>query len=571
MTMPCVLTAFPRQMSFFFRSFYAIVASLVLACSSAAVLATDFGLAAKAGMNRANTHRQEVYELPAESLWGGVRDGQWPVVLGHLQAGVPVDAPAPITQALSPLLLALKLKKLEIVEKLLAHGADPQQRDGGSDGYSALHYAFWAGIQDSPDRYDTRYMAALLRHGADPHVQTRNTQSLVLLVADHGLKAEPKAMEFLIKEGVDVTRAYLPYCLTALHLAAERPNETSLVRLLLQAGANPNAMAIVDRVTPGTLSSPLVNAWPYEVIPRLLQAPDLDFEQKQLESIDLLLAYGANPRVTLWEVGALPAKMGCGSTGLEGWVKAHSSKGSSARAKNSLDRLLSYSAARPDFFSRLLAATGPIQMEEISYRPVSSLASDLRRVRSSARDWKPSFTDQLAASSSDYVRKMNALVLHEKNLKAGLEKLVATGAPIDPPVRLSAHGFERFWYSSSEGVFEGRVWGAPSLMNYQGLNYGQDDDLFDYWLDLGASPFIYPARETTNSWLYLEVRWGIERRVRKLMAHLDLAYKIPSWCRLSVQELKRGLGDSSPAQRQRIQPVVDETIDRLQKSAACQP
>ncbi len=110
------------------------------------------------------------------------------------------------------------------------------------------------------------------------------------------------------------------------------------------------------------------------------------------------------------------------------------------------------------------------------------------------------------------------------------------------------------------------------MLNHQGHSqYEQDDDLFDYWLDLGASPFIYPARETTNSWLYFEVRWGIERRVRKLMAHLDLAYKIPSWCRLSVQELKRGVEDSSPVQRQRIQPVVDETIDRLQKSAACQP
>ena len=566
MAVPFVFNFSPCHMKDVFKAFCQFVSCLLLAWSSSGVLATDFGLAAAAAKSRANTHRQQVQELPAESLWGGVRDGQWHVVLRHLQAGVPVDSPAPTAQAHSPLLMALKLRQLEIAEKLLAHGADPMQR--ARDGFSALDFSFWAGIQERPERYDPRFMAALLRHGADPHAQAPHRQSLVLGVADHGLPVQPMAMAFLIEQGIDVKRAYLPDCLTPLHLAAKHADGAPLVRMLLEAGANPNALAIVNRNVHITLESPLAHALPHGVVPGSSAA--FEREQKQLERIDLLLASGANPRWARWDVVSLSADKGCGPGGPVGWDKAPAPAGSSTGLSTSLDPVIYRSAARPDLFSRILAAVSPIQMGEVSHLPVSHLAIDLQQVRAQMRSLRSSKNAQSTVSAPDLVQELNFLGLQEKNLRAGLEKLVSIGAPIDPPVRLSAQGFERFWYS--EGVVNNWVWGAPSLLSRAGISvYEQDDELFDYWLGLGASPFIYPEADSSNSLLYREVRSGNSRRLGKLVEHLDLAYKIPTWCRLSVQELKRGLQDSEPVVRQLKQPLVHATVERLQKTQACRP
>ncbi len=164
---------------------------------SASVHATDFGVAFKAAISRDQEDRNAIDNLPADSIWGGARDNNWAVMQKHLEVGVFIDAPAPIREALTPLILALKFKHLEAAAELLKKGANPNQRD--EDGFSALNYGFRAGIGQTPEKYDTRFLALLLKYGADPYSHSKYRKPVMLNAAD---SKEARAIEFLLKQGL---------------------------------------------------------------------------------------------------------------------------------------------------------------------------------------------------------------------------------------------------------------------------------------------------------------------------------------------------------------------------------
>ena len=134
--------------------------------------------------------------------------------------------------------------------KALAKSAD-------SFGSTALMHASLAGTVDM--------MNALLAAGADPNAKnTRNATALLWAVNN------PAKLQVLLSHGADVNAKSVEGR-SALYLAAMQPAGAPIVRILLDAGADPNLPTIVG-VTP--------------LFPAMVAS---------LESAQLLLAKGANP------------------------------------------------------------------------------------------------------------------------------------------------------------------------------------------------------------------------------------------------------------------------------------
>lgn len=118
-----------------------------------------------------------------------VRGGDVESALRELKAGA--DPNEPDHRGCSPLALAAKHSTLEMVESLLAAGADP---DGGEreKASNPLMWAAW--------RNEKRMVAVLLEAGADPDAVDEGGRAALMIAADYGRE---NALLELLEGGAD--------------------------------------------------------------------------------------------------------------------------------------------------------------------------------------------------------------------------------------------------------------------------------------------------------------------------------------------------------------------------------
>lgn len=127
----------------------------------------------------------------------------------------------------TPLMRAVEIKQPEIVRQLLKSGADPNFRDG--DDRSTAEVAIEA---DSAE-----IVEALLEGGADFNVKDAYGSSMVLRTVESGSESMYEIVTVFGRHGVNVNLGTESQ--TPLYYAVQQ-NDTKMVRLLLEAGADPS-------------------------------------------------------------------------------------------------------------------------------------------------------------------------------------------------------------------------------------------------------------------------------------------------------------------------------------------
>lgn len=211
----------------------------------------------------------------------GANPTQWDV-FGRSPVYVTVDLDALLTSGRPDVPSADKATPIQVLEKLLQAGADPdiplRQRqpfrnvtfdraytDGSGPGITALHRAAEAGLNPAA-------AALLLRHGANP-LMINDTAVMVVGVSarrgnNHsrdrskgaGTEADALAMaRALVEAGVDVHQRDPATGQTALHVAVRRGHR-QVIEFLLRQGASPSTAAI-DGTTPLSLADAQTRAF----------------------------------------------------------------------------------------------------------------------------------------------------------------------------------------------------------------------------------------------------------------------------------------------------------------------
>ena len=136
------------------------------------------------------------------------------------------------------LLDAAKNGHVEVVQTLLAEGADPNEAAG--DGMTALHWA--------AERGHAQVTLLLLSGGADVEAKTRvGSYTPLHLASRRGSSAIARA---LLAAGADPHATTTNTGVTPLHLAAEAVDGSDVVKTLLRAGADVNAREASSGQTP---------------------------------------------------------------------------------------------------------------------------------------------------------------------------------------------------------------------------------------------------------------------------------------------------------------------------------
>jgi cytohesin len=129
----------------------------------------------------------------------------------------------------TPLHIAAYNCDLESLIDLLQSGADPNARD--KDGFTPLHWCAFRGLIGTEQHLIAK---ALLRAGADPNACTGSGDCVLCLAIE---SSNEMLVKLLIEGGTEVD--LVANDVTPLMTAA-RVGDFGMVRLLLQAGADPN-------------------------------------------------------------------------------------------------------------------------------------------------------------------------------------------------------------------------------------------------------------------------------------------------------------------------------------------
>ncbi|MAX26251.1 MAG: hypothetical protein CMJ19_17280 [Phycisphaeraceae bacterium] len=137
------------------------------------------------------------------------------------------------------------------VKELVDAGADVNQGDGYDTPLGGCIGVTWdkEAEKQSSDAAQVQIIDYLLQHGADPNRPAYGGHTPVSLMAFH---AKPAALKRLLDCGGDSNLAHPKTGETPLHSVtgkAWNPGANECVRLLLEAGADPNAKAAVDAET----------------------------------------------------------------------------------------------------------------------------------------------------------------------------------------------------------------------------------------------------------------------------------------------------------------------------------
>lgn len=203
----------------------------------------------------------------------GMGDISWPENIVELVEiliyyGADVNVREHMEEGETPLHHAVSVNNVEVAEVLLKHGADPEQTgryDGSID--TALGYALYYSLDERLPQYFKNSVELLLDFGVGyylPFAAALNDFEYVtnafaapgILKTGMG-RAEPdltiqqafffacrhghtKIAAFLLENGAKVNQKipFFNHNASALHLACEKNNQTGIVKLLLERGAN---------------------------------------------------------------------------------------------------------------------------------------------------------------------------------------------------------------------------------------------------------------------------------------------------------------------------------------------
>ena len=199
-----------------------------------------------------------VFSSPAElnqKLYEAVNSFDAAAVSSLIKKGA--DPNSVYVTGYTPLMRAVEIKQLEIVRQLLKSDTNPNLRD--RDGRSTAEIAIEA---DSAE-----IVEALLKGGADFNVKDAYGNSMVLRTVESGSEFMYEIVAAFGRHGVNMNLGTASQ--TPLYYAVEQ-NDTKMVKLLLEAGADPS-LATEDG------GFPLVSALSYP------------------ETLDLLLKTGSDP------------------------------------------------------------------------------------------------------------------------------------------------------------------------------------------------------------------------------------------------------------------------------------
>ncbi|XP_014679678.1 PREDICTED: putative ankyrin repeat protein RF_0381 [Priapulus caudatus] len=196
------------------------------------------------------------------SLRHAAHYGQLDTMLLLLEAGADPNV-AETENGKTPLMEAARKGKEAVVQMLLSHGADANAAD--SYGETSLHHAAHYG--------QLHIMLLLLEAGADPNVaETQSGKTPLMKVMR---ECEEAAVQMLLSHGANANAAD-SHGETSLHHAAYL-GQLDIVRLLLEAGADPNVAETEER---GSFT-----------------ALHYSCDQLHTEMITLLLKHGADPNL----------------------------------------------------------------------------------------------------------------------------------------------------------------------------------------------------------------------------------------------------------------------------------
>jgi ankyrin repeat protein len=243
----------------------------------------------------------------ARETWRGQSALMWAVAEHHadtvnLLIAAGADVHARSAKGFSPLLFAIRSGDTEIVKSLLGAGADVNEAAG--DGTTALVLAIWNAHYE--------LAAFLLERGADPNtdtpggtalhavtrtrnyeygkvhrpapVQTGSVSDLELakILFQHGANPNAQIVKPLARQG-SFDNNYLPLVGATSFLLAARAADPTLMRLLLEYGADP-AIPTKQQVTPLMVAAGA----------GYVQGQSIGGERERLEAVKLLLDLGAD-------------------------------------------------------------------------------------------------------------------------------------------------------------------------------------------------------------------------------------------------------------------------------------
>lgn len=148
-----------------------------------------------------------------------------------------VNAPDTSENAATPLLRAIKNNHQDVVDFLLAHGADVNVH-GQLMGRNALHLAAFQG--------DAELVQTLLRHGAEVDARESDGGTALFIAAGKG---HLEVAKILLRYHADVNVTEKTDNLTPLHAAASG-DHAEIAQLLLAHGASAMRKSRVDGFTP---------------------------------------------------------------------------------------------------------------------------------------------------------------------------------------------------------------------------------------------------------------------------------------------------------------------------------
>jgi hypothetical protein len=469
--------------------------------------------------------------VAVENIWGAAEAGDVAGLQKFVANGIEIDAQE---KGKSALIRALERRQFNAATWLLQHGADANQTTRG--GFSALSYAYWAGIAPAPQPYDVRWLNLLLQRGANVDALNRNETMLMRVVGDRPF--QPEAFKRILAQHPQLERRKTKSCATALF---DSLGSSEAMQLLLEAGANPN----VNEMTNAYYGA---GDWGYMMYATpLLRAAGLSagygerqstVELQYEEQVWRLLKHGANPR---WGGigGPHEAHLDCpegksDGPGVSGTAAPEWVGFDFGQSNPALTQLLGVASPRWTLFDELVRVAQPIAPGEIGFPAIYDAVGQYKGLLARINQNDPAKNPQATAKQ---LAEYQFMLQRKQSLEYTLHRLLDLDAKVNPAMRVSTQlGWGDLWLTSLDDSTSG-LGLLPLYVDEM------PDALYLRFLQHGASPAIRTDAfqgDTTPVVPYL-IKRGAASKLALLGEYLGTLNSVPPWCGATVHSIAQAL------------------------------